>query len=148
MEFEEDRVYLDIPMDGVSVKGGWMITPLVTPSVCFLIGVHKHTVYLITPQVSKKQVDNFKPGRRIPSCQLRAEIPTKYRESIPTKYRESIPTLFHRVKLQGAKDPCNEINIILDTKSAVSSRSLSRGTVFNICLCCSDIVYSLTVSID
>ena len=103
----------------------------------FLIGVHKHTVYLITPQVSKKQVDNFKPGRRIPSCQLRAEI--------STKYRESIPTLFHRVKLQGAKDPCNEINIILDTKSAVSSRSPSRGTVFNIC---SDIVYSLTVSID
>ena len=33
VEFEEDRIELDIPMDGVTVKGGWQITPLIPPVV-------------------------------------------------------------------------------------------------------------------
>ncbi len=33
LEFEEDRITLDIPMAGVEVSGGWKITPMFYPTV-------------------------------------------------------------------------------------------------------------------
>ena len=33
VEFEEDRITLDIPMAGVEVSGGWKITPVFHPTV-------------------------------------------------------------------------------------------------------------------
>ena len=37
IEFEDDKVSLNIPLDGV-VKGGWKIVPLIHPTVC--LGFH------------------------------------------------------------------------------------------------------------
>ncbi len=33
VEFEEDRITLDIPKDGAEVSGGWKITPMFHPTV-------------------------------------------------------------------------------------------------------------------
>ncbi len=33
VEFEEDRITLDIPMAGTEVNGGWIITPMSHPTV-------------------------------------------------------------------------------------------------------------------
>ena len=33
VEFEADRIELDIPMDGITIKGGWKIFPLMPPVV-------------------------------------------------------------------------------------------------------------------
>ncbi len=33
VEFEEDSITLDIPMDGAEVSGGWRITPMFHPTV-------------------------------------------------------------------------------------------------------------------
>ena len=33
VDFESDQIELDIPDDGVSLQGGWIITPLTTPVV-------------------------------------------------------------------------------------------------------------------
>ena len=33
VDFESDQIELDIPDDGVSLQGGWTITPLTTPVV-------------------------------------------------------------------------------------------------------------------
>ena len=33
VEFEGDRITLDIPMDGTEVSGGWRITPMFPPTV-------------------------------------------------------------------------------------------------------------------
>jgi hypothetical protein len=51
-------------------------------------------------QIEKKEVDNLKEGKRIPSCQLVARCITKR----PT-------TLEHLVTLNGAKDPHNTFTI-------------------------------------
>ena len=48
----------------------------------------------ITIQIEKKEVDDFKTGKRIPSCQLIAECKT-----------EKPANLKHSVMLSGAKDP-------------------------------------------
>ena len=48
----------------------------------------------ITIQIEKKEVDNFRTGKRIPSCQLIAECKTK-----------KPADLKHSVMLSGAKDP-------------------------------------------
>ena len=33
VEFEEDEIKLDIPMEGIATKGGWKITPHMPPVV-------------------------------------------------------------------------------------------------------------------
>ena len=35
LEFENDRLTLDIPMAGSKVKGGWRIVPLYSPTVSY-----------------------------------------------------------------------------------------------------------------
>ena len=54
-------------------------------------------------QVLKKHVDSYKPGRRIPRCQLSA----MFVESD----KQNIPPLQYQVKLIGAKDPYNVVVI-------------------------------------
>ena len=63
--------------------------------------MHEYTILcaefvhiILQLQIEKKEVDNFKPGKRIPSCQLIAECET-----------EQPADLKHSVKLSGAKDP-------------------------------------------
>ena len=33
VDFESDQIKLDIPLDGITLKGGWIITPLTAPVV-------------------------------------------------------------------------------------------------------------------
>ena len=49
-------------------------------------------------QITKRQVDRFEPGRRVPSCQLYVKW---------TGHQEQPVELAHRVKLLGAKKPFN-----------------------------------------
>ena len=47
-------------------------------------------------QIAKHQVDQFKPGRLVPSCQLYMKW---------TRQQEKPVELMHRIKLLGAKRP-------------------------------------------
>ena len=62
------------------------------------INFHYEFVYAL--QIEKKEVDKFRKGKRIPSCQLVARCETER----PT-------TLEHSVKLSGAKVPHNTFTI-------------------------------------
>ena len=55
-------------------------------------------------QIRKAEVDNFKPGRRIPSCQL---------QLIWTKDEPPV-LLACKVKLLGAKESDNFFNIVIE----------------------------------
>ena len=64
-------------------------------------------------QITKHQVDQFVPGRRVPSCQLRVEW---------TGQQEQPVELVHRVGLPGAKEPFNFFFIrILPPQGCVES---------------------------
>ncbi|XP_064391958.1 uncharacterized protein LOC135339662 isoform X4 [Halichondria panicea] len=103
VEFEEDRITLDIPKDGAEVSGGWKITPMFHPTVM------------------KKHVDQFKPGQSIPHCHLNAEL-TSNDEMSP-------PKLFHQVNLVGAKDPFKFITLILDPQRTLPAVGSSAQPV-------------------
>ena len=53
LEFEADTITLDIPMEGVAIKG-WKITPLIPPlvsscglrSACYILPLLLHGAYL------------------------------------------------------------------------------------------------------
>ena len=69
-------------------------------SVVFVKIVKNPTTNVVTFlfQITKRQVDTFVPGRRVPSCQLCVEWAGQQKE--PLK-------LAHRVELLGAKEPFN-----------------------------------------
>ncbi|XP_064392749.1 ankyrin-2-like isoform X2 [Halichondria panicea] len=100
VEFEEDRITLDIPMTGAEVSGGWRITPMFHPTV------------------TKKHVDQFKPGQRIPHCHLNAEL-TINDEMSPAK-------LLHQVKLVGAKFPYNIVTLNLVLQRSLSGAAATK----------------------
>ena len=108
VEFEAEAISLDIPMEGKSIKG-WKITPLRYPMVSSC-GHHIHPCiatnfpHWLQPQVTKKQVDNFREGKLTPCCQLLAEFETYGEE-------KKISKLKHRVNLKGAKYP-NDVFVI------------------------------------
>ena len=62
-------------------------------------------------QVMKRHVDNYQPGRRIPSCQLDAQYELSSTDSKPVPLR-------YRVKLLGAKKPHNMFTITIRPPSA------------------------------
>ena len=62
-------------------------------------------------QITKKQVDKFVPGRRVPSCQLHVKW---------TRQQEPPPELEHRIVLRGAKKPFNFFLISLPALQASS----------------------------
>jgi len=53
---------------------------------------------LMSFQITKRQVDEFVPGRLVPSCQLYAKLTGQQEQSVE---------LVHRVELLGAKEPFN-----------------------------------------
>ena len=61
-------------------------------------------VALVFLQVTKKYVDNYQPGKWIPSCQLSADIEYDSAEIKVVPFR-------YRVKLLGAKEPHNTFTI-------------------------------------
>ena len=65
-------------------------------------------------QIFKVKVDNFQPGKMIPSCQLNARITTSYNSA-------EISSLKYCVKLLGAKEPYDMFNIIPSTTATTSA---------------------------
>ena len=68
-----------------------------------------HACFLL--QIEKEQVDSFKTGQAIPSCQLTAVWTKQNKPSL----------VFHKVELTGAKEPFNFLNMKL-----ADSESMSR----------------------
>ena len=80
-------------------------------SIVIHLHVHVHI------QVTKKHVDNYKPGRRIPRCQLSARFTSEIQVVTP---------LEHQVRLLGAKEPYDMFAIILAPFGTFSSLSVCR----------------------
>ena len=74
VEFEDVQIKLDIPFPSsigiVSEDNAWRILSLTPPVVRLLIYGLKFIFIVIEFQIEKKEVDSFKEGKRIPSCQL------------------------------------------------------------------------------
>ena len=103
VDFESNSISLQ----EVDLENGWRIFPVFHPEVlCTLILLDTtcDEVDCLFSQITKEEVDIYKPGRHIPSCKLKAEW-TK--QSKPSR-------LIHKVTLKGAKQPLNYINIDLD----------------------------------
>ena len=64
--------------------------------------------------MTKKQVDNFREGKLIPCCQLKAEFSGR---------RKKIPRLSHQVKLEGAKYPHDVFTIDLPAEGMTNNYS-------------------------
>jgi len=73
--FEGDRISLELP--GSDLPNGWTVTPLVQPVI------------------RKQEVDDYRPHRRIPCCQLLVKC-------VGCRSRVDLE---HRVNLQGTKEP-------------------------------------------
>ena len=86
-----------------------------------LVDYAVHVIYILPlllhgsciPQVTKKQVDNFRESKLTPCCQLKAEVSGR---------RKKIPVLNHQVLLKGAKQSYNFFTLELP----------ARGTKFNV----------------
>ena len=114
VEFEEDSITVDIPNEGTTVKG-WKITPLISPVVRYPLkcsNQHPSLAIYNLMQVTKKQVDNFREGKLIPYCQLKAELSGR---------RKKIPVLNHRILLKGARQPHNFFTLELPVRGMISS---------------------------
>ena len=131
VDFESDEVTLDIPLEGISIKG-WKITPLMRPVVSSYVGhIHSNVAtnfpHWLQPQVTKKQVDNFKEGKVTPCCQLKAEFELPELE-VPGRTR----TLKHQVTLQGAKYPYNIFTIDLPPEGTEVTPQLTKPLILTI----------------
>ena len=123
IEFESEQIELDIPMTGVT-SGGLTIEPLYSPVIRDINYYDEIIIMAMHPQIIKKKVDNFQPGKMIPKCELNVS------------FTWSEPPLRYCVKIVGAKDPYNKFNIIPSTTTTISTER--RGIYY-----CS---YNITVS--
>ena len=71
-------------------------------------------------QLPQWRVDSFKPGRKIPSCQLKATLPHDQRDPIPERS--------YLVTLQGAKGPDNQMIIEIDPFNSMDKQT--SGTLY------------------
>ena len=67
-------------------------------------------------------MDNFQPGKMIPSCQLKARFVSSH------TITSEIPSFQYCVKLLGAKEPYNEFNIIPSTTATTNTE---KKGIFN-----------------
>lgn len=107
IEFESDRITVNIPMAGIVIEGGWRIRPLAPPVVRYytimqILWLHNNHHF----QVLKKVVDGYIYGKVIPVCRFSADV--KLQEG------ESVPPLHYQVELLGAKLPNNIIVFYID----------------------------------
>ena len=58
VEFGEDRIELDIPMEGINI-GGWRITPLMSPMVHFMSNTQEKLLESCLISISNKQICCF-----------------------------------------------------------------------------------------
>ena len=110
IEFESEQIELDIPITGVT-SGGLTIDPLYSPVVRDINNYYyaEKIIMAMHPQIIKKKVDNFQPGKMIPKCELNVS------------FTWSEPPLRYCVKLLGAKKPYNMFNIIPSTTTTIST---------------------------
>ena len=114
VEFESDSISLQLPSKREILNGGWRLFPLFYPSVreCQAVSVFllfKCLNLNLNLQITKKQVDSFTPGKKIPSCQLVAKWIGQGKPS----------ELSHKVTLMGAKEPSNFFHIVLNNDSNI-----------------------------
>ena len=109
IRYDGSEITLSIPVDGLVTREGWRITPFSHPTVsgaCMnqhsTIKLSKNTIF----QISRKDADEFEPGRWIPECQL--IVQWEREDQRPVRLR-------HKVDLIGAKD---FIHLILDPGSS------------------------------
>lgn len=99
VRFEGDTISLVVPEDGICLPNGWSITPLVPPMVGLSHQLNFVALFLqqlhYSNQIEKQQVDEFKPGQRVPYCRLQV---TFDKDKKPVE-------LTHKVKLLGTKSP-------------------------------------------
>ena len=106
VEFDDTNISLDIPLsNGIDVNE-WKILPLVTPKVSFVL-IRCITIKFFVLQLSKKRVDSFKPGRKVPSTKLVATLSE-------SSWDCKVPRRSHLTTLKGAKEPDNQMRIVLD----------------------------------
>ena len=72
-------------------------------------------------QLMRRQVDCYRPHRRIPSIQLTAKF------SIQDSFK--IPELFHRVSLLGVKEPGNLFIIEIDPSRPITHQNPTKGNI-------------------
>ena len=98
VRFKADTISLAVPEDGICLPNGWIIIPLVPPVVSLWPKL-KLLAFIIkllnSNQIEKQQVDEFKPGQRVPYCRLQV---TFDKEKKPVE-------LNHKVKLLGTNSP-------------------------------------------
>ena len=109
VDFESETITLDIPKEGIAING-WEITPLRNP----VVSSCRHHIpsawsLWLQPQVTKKQVDNFRGGKLTPCCQIKAEVSCR---------RKKIPQLKHRVSINGTKTPNDFFTIDLPVQGS------------------------------
>ena len=80
-------------------------------------------IFIICPQIIKKKVDNFEPGKMIPSCQLNAMFGLF---EAPSESTEKVPPLRYCVKLLGAKKPYDMFTIILSTTTTTINHVIEK----------------------
>ena len=139
IKFEDSEISLDIPKNGEKTKEGWRITPCTHPlvvnmylashsilAIIIMFSVTNHyalSVNLYPHQISKKDVDNFKPSKRIPppKCVLRVEWDLEGQKPVHLRYT---------INFSGAKP--NLFNLSLKPKGSIP---LSCGFIAFHCLC-------------
>ena len=108
VEFESSSISLNLPTEGIILQNGWKILPQFHPAVKNVINNYIKLVIEFAQclflQITKAEVDSFKPGKRIPSCRLKAEWTM---QSNPSR-------LTYDLTLQGARPPSNYLKIDLD----------------------------------
>ena len=112
MEFESNKITLNVPQEGITLVEGWKIMPHIAPVVRIEYSNEINTLIVsifMYMEVMKRHVDTYQPGKRIPSCQLSAVF--------MLAEDKKVPLLQHQVKLVGAKEPFNVIAIELPTMS-------------------------------
>ena len=110
VQFEADRITLDVPKEGITVEEGWAIKPLTHPTVSICDGICWQSIdlhcgdvnYTLTLQITKRQVDNFDFGAYIPHCELQVKW---------MKADEPAVDFSLTVNLLGANKPFNFVTI-------------------------------------
>ena len=129
--FVEEEIVLKVPREGFTTRDQWTVSPVT------YLGVRADTfwytafcyMHFLSMQIAKADVDSFKPGQWLPSCQLELKWSGEGRATY----------LSHLVELQGAKKPHNFFRLILCCEST------SEGNITALLTC--DVPVLLTASL-
>ena len=103
-------VTLNTACDSQSTLENWCIQLQCTLHI--IICSYEHTCKILVPlwyfyQISKKDVDSFKPGKCVSKCELIVIWDPKQKDQKPER-------LLHKINLKGASELCNYFHLKLD----------------------------------